>query len=641
VSAPTSSVADVYRRGFAAHQAGRLQEAEQAYREVLEGEPGHPDSLHLLGVLAHQVGRNDVAEDYIGQAIARMPRRPDFHNNLGLVLNHLGRAAEAEAALMTALRLNPKYPDALNNLGIALAARGRHVEAVACYRKALKLQANYPDACNNLGLAYKALGRFTEAEARFRAALAFKPDFAEAHGNLGIVLAAQGRTTDAEASYRAALRLRPSHREALNNLGVLLSDRGQWSEAEGLLREAVRLDPDAPDAYRNLGAVLTHLKRAAEAEPMLRLATRLAPEAPEGHFNLGAALHDLRRLSEADMAYREALRLAPDFADAHNNRAYGLLLAGRYAEGWREYEWRWRTRWMAGGARGFAAPQWTGEPLEGRTILLHAEQGLGDSLQFCRYAPLISGAGRVIIEVQPPLKRLMTSLSDAIEVVARGEPLPDFDLHCPLMSLPLALYETSHAIPATIPYLAADPDDAALWRARLSRLAAPRVGLVWAGNSHLGHPAFAAVDARRSVTLCAMAPLAGVSGVSFISLQKGAPSAQAADPPAGMVLNDFTARLEDFADTAALIDALDLVISVDTAVAHLAGAMGKPVWVLNRYDTCWRWLLNRSDSPWYPTLRLFRQPGPGDWDSVMRNVATALASIAGLTPARVSDTPGT
>jgi Flp pilus assembly protein TadD len=625
VNAPSAPIVDVYRRGFAAHQAGRLQEAEQAYREVLATDPAHPDALHLMGVLAHQVGRNDVAEDYIGQAIAKAPRRPDFHNNLGLVLNQLRRPAEAETSLATALRLNPKYADALNNLGIALAAQGRHAEAVATYRRALKLQANYPDACNNLGLAYKALGKLPEAEARFRAAITFKPDFAEAHANLGIVLAAQGRAADAEASYRAALRLKPGSREALNNLGVLLSDQGRWSEAESLLREALRLDPDAPDAYRNLGAVLTHLKRAAEAEPMLRLAARLAPEAPEAHFNLGAALHELRRLGEADQAYREALRLRPDFADAHNNRAYTLLLAGRYGEGWREYEWRWRTKHMAGGVRGFAAPQWLGEPLDGRTILLHAEQGLGDTLQFCRYAPLIDGDGKVIIEVQPPLKRLLASLPGGVEVVARGEPLPSFDLHCPLMSLPLALGDALDAIPAYVPYLSAGSEAAAHWRERLAAVpGAPRVGLVWAGNSHLGFPEYAAVDARRSILLTDMAPLAELPGVRFFSLQKGPPAAQAAAPPPGMVLTDFTAGLEDFADTAALIDGLDLVISVDTSVAHLAGAMGKPVWVLNRYDTCWRWLLNRNDSPWYPTLRLFRQPASGDWRSVMQAVAKAL-----------------
>jgi Flp pilus assembly protein TadD len=618
-------LAESFRRGLAAHQAGRLREAEEAYRRILAGEPGHADALHLLGVLAHQHGRDDLAVDYIGRAIARAGRRPEFHCNLGLVLNRLGRPTEAEASLLTALRLQPKYPDALNNLGIALAAQGRHREAVATYLKALRLRADNPDACNNLGLAYARLGRAADAETRYRAALRLRPDFAEAHGNLGIVLAAQGRVVEAEASYREALRLAPAKRDALNNLGVLLSDAGRWTEAEGYLREAVRLDPDAADSYRNLGAVLTGLRRADEAEPVLRLAVRLGPDSADAHFNLAAALHDLRRLGEADASYREALRLAPDFAEAHTNRAYALLLAGRLREGWSEYEWRWRTRHLGGGARGFSAPQWTGEPLEGRTLLLHAEQGLGDTLQFCRYAGLIEhGRGRIVLEVQKPLKRLVRGLPGEIEVIARGEPPPPFDLHLPLLSLPGVFATALETIPAKIPYLAADPDAAGRWRERLSGLPGRRVGLVWAGEARTGFPELAAVDARRSVALAALAPLAEVADIGFVSLQKGPAAAQAAAPPPGMRLADHTEELEDFADTAALVDALDLVISVDTSVAHLAGAMGKPVWLLNRHDTCWRWLLGRDDSPWYPSLRLFRQPAPGDWASVMRAARDAL-----------------
>ena len=622
-----ASIADLYRQGFAAHQAGRLQEAEQAYRQVLGMDPEHIDAQHLLGVVAHQVGRNDLAVDFIGRAIAKAPRRPDFHSNLGLVLNQLGRHAEAEAALLAALRLRPKYADALNNLGIALAAQGRNEEAVATYRKALKLQSNHPDASNNLGLAYASLGRPLEAEARYRAALRFKPDFAEAHGNLGLVLAGQGRCDEAETSYRAALCLRPTYRDALNNLGVLLSDGGRWAEAEVVLREALRINPDAADAYRNLGAVLTHQKRAAEAEPVLRVAARLGPEAPEAHLNLGAALHDLRRLGEAEAAYREAVRLDPDFADAHTNRAYSLLLAGRLEEGWREYEWRWRTRQLAGGARGFDAPLWSGEPLEGRTLLLHAEQGLGDTLQFARYAPLVEGAGRVILEVQRPLARLMASLPGNIQIVVRGDSLPTFDIHCPLLSLPRAFGTTLDSIPSSAKYLTADPDAAEGWRQRLAHRAGRRIGLVWAGEARKGFAELAAVDARRSMPLSAMAALAEVADVSYISLQKGAPAAQAGEPPPGMALTDVADELTDFADTAALIENLDLVISVDTSVAHLAGALGKPVWLLNRYDTCWRWLLNRDDSPWYPSLRQFRQTAQGDWPSVVRAVRDALIAL--------------
>ncbi|MEO8926922.1 MAG: tetratricopeptide repeat protein [Caulobacteraceae bacterium] len=628
MNAPEESVAELLRRGLGDHQGGRLQAAEAAYRRILGLEPGNAEANHLLGVLAHQVGRDNLAAEHIGAAIARVGNRAVYHCNLGLVLNRLGLPREAEASLRTALRLQGAYPDALNNLGVALSALGRHAEAVANYRKAVRLQPNFPDALNNLGLAQAALGRPDSAQASYRAALRLKLDFAEAHGNLGIVLNALGRAAEAEASYREAVRLAPHYRDALNNLSVLLSDQGRGEEAEGVLREAVRLGPDRPDALGNLGVVLTKLGRAAEAEPILGEALRLSPDDPDAHFNLAAAMHELRRLDEAEAGYRQAVRLRPDFADAHGNLAYALLLGGAFEEGWREHEWRWRTKNMQGGERNLRAPPWKGETLAGRVLLLHAEQGLGDTLQFCRYAPLIEVGARVVLEVQPALKRLMGSLGGVERVIARGETPPPFDLHCPLLSLPLAFGTTLGAIPAAIPYLAADPEDAARWRERLAALPGLKVGLVWAGEPKLGYPDRAAVDHRRSIALAAMAPLGEVAGVSFVSLQKGAAAARAADPPPGLALADFTAELNDFADTAALVDGLDLVISVDTSVAHLAGAMGKRVWMLNRFDTCWRWLVGRDDSPWYPTLRQFRQSAPGDWASVMGAAREALRVLA-------------
>jgi hypothetical protein len=339
---------------------------------------------------------------------------------------------------------------------------------------------------------------------------------------------------------------------------------------------------------------------------------------------LGAALHDIRRTGEAEASYREALRLKQDFADAHVNLGYALLLAGRYEEGWREHEWRWRGRHLRAGARGFTAPLWCGDPIGTRTLLLHSEQGLGDTLQFCRYAALIEPGARVVLEVPPPLTRLMASLPGDALIVAHGEPLPAFDLHCPLLSLPLAFGTTLEKIPAGVPYLAADLGAAAEWRRWLAALPGLRVGLVWAGGARRESPDLAAVDARRSMSLATMAPLGEIDGVSFVSLQKGPPALQATSPPTGLSLVDPTSHLEDFADTAALVDGLDLVISVDTSVAHLAGAMGKPVWLLNRFDTCWRWLQDRDDSPWYPTLRQFRQREPGDWKAVMLAVRAAL-----------------
>ncbi|HXV00084.1 MAG TPA: tetratricopeptide repeat protein [Caulobacteraceae bacterium] len=620
----SSSLAETFRRGLGAHQSGRLQEAEAAYRQVLASEPSHPDTLHLLGVLAHQTGHSEAAAELIGRAIGHARRRADFHCNLGLVLNALGRPEEATAALKSALRLKPDYPDALNSLGIAQAALGRSAAAEASYRKAIRLQPGFVDALNNLGLAQMALGRPAEAEATYRKALRLDPRHADAQGNLGISLSALGRPEEAEASYREALRLRPQNWDCLNNLGVLLTEQGRLAEAETSLVEAVGLRPERADSRRNLGVVLTRLGRAGEAETILRETVAMVPADADAHFNLGAALHDLRRMDEAVASYREALRLQSGHAEVHGNLAYALLLRGEFEEGWREHEWRWRTRHMLGGERDFVQPRWNGEALDGRTLLLHAEQGLGDTLQFCRYAAIVAAGGRVILEVQPPLKRLMCSLEGIAEVIARGETLPDFNTHAPLLSLPFALGTTLESVPADIPYLATDPAAAAFWRERLAAFGGLKVGLAWAGEPKTGYPELAAVDRRRSIALAALAPLFDIKGVNFVSLQKGAAGAQAAGAP----ISDFTGEIGDFADTAALVDGLDLVISVDTSVAHLAGAMGKPVWLLNRFDTCWRWLESREDSPWYPSLRQFRQTAPHDWAGVVARVRDALIELA-------------
>jgi len=415
---------------------------------------------------------------------------------------------------------------------------------------------------------------------------------------------------------------------------------GRLAEAATSFQEALRLRPDFSEAYNNLGNVLSALGRFIEAVASYREALRLKPDSPVPHNNLGNVLRDLGRYTEAEASYREALRLQPDYPDAHSNLGYVLLLTGSFAEGWEECEWRWKTAHMSGGVRDFSAPLWNGEPVGDRTILLHAEQGLGDTLQFCRYIPPIAASARTVLEVQPPLIRLLSRLPGIAQIVARGDPLPTFDLYCPLLSLPRALGTTLDTIPGVSPYLSADPTVAAFWRGRFVGLGGLRVGIVWAGGRTLA-PMLAAVDQRRSIALDMLAPLGEVSGISWISLQKGEPAAQTAKPPQGMALHDFTADLHDFADTAALVDGLDLVITVDTAVAHLTGALGKPVWLLNRFDTDWRWLWGRDDSPWYPTLRQFRQPTPGDWNRVIGAVRDALSQLAAgdVTQLRPSSRP--
>jgi tetratricopeptide (TPR) repeat protein len=587
------SKTEVLRSGFEHHQAGRLQQAEIAYRHVLAIDAADADALHLLGVLAYQGQHHEQAIDYITQAIRQRGGSARFHANAALALCALGRLGEAEENCRIALRLDPGFAAAHHTLGLVFRSAKRLTEAESCYRESLRLEPNAFEALNNYGNVLCDLGRPAEAETSFTQALGLNPGHAETHSNLGTALLQRGRLPDAEACYRTALRLNPALAVAHCNLGNVLREMGRPAESEASLRRALDLKPDDPDAW----------------------------------FNLGNTQFDLDRLPEAEQSFRAALRLKPDHPKAHYNLGHILLLCGRLGEGWRHYEWRSATH--GAGSRDFAQPLWTGEPLGDRVLLLHAEQGLGDTLQFCRYLPIVAPGAKIVLEVQPPLLRLLSDLPGVTQIVARGDRLPHFDAHCPLVTLPRLLGTTLETIPRQVPYLAADPRHCAAWSRRLAGLDGLKVGLVWAGGARPNQPELAAVDGRRSMALAQMAPLADVDGVSFLSLQKGAPAAQAARPPLGMVLHDFTEDLQDFADTAALISVLDLVVSVDTSVAHLAGALGKPVWLLNRFDGCWRWLRDRDDSPWYPTLRQFRQPAAGDWASVMAAVRAALVQRIG------------
>ncbi len=336
---------------------------------------------------------------------------------------------------------------------------------------------------------------------------------------------------------------------------------------------------------------------------------------------------NLGRREEALASCERAIALKPDSPEAHFNKGACHLALGDYERGWEGYEWRWQTR-HAAALPDFPGPLWRGDAaIANQTILVHAEQGFGDSLQFCRYVPMLARRARVVLDVPRPLARLLASLDCDMQIVARGDDLPPFDAWIPMLSLPRAFNTTLATIPAAVPYLRADPEQASRWRDRLAALPGRKVGLVWAGSPLSPQPRALAMDRRRSMTLQQFAPLAEIPGLCLISLQKGEGAPQASTPPDGMVLHDWTNELRDFADTAALVEALDLVISVDTSVVHLAGALARPVWVLNRFDQCWRWLSGRTDSPWYPTARLFRQPEPGDWGSVIGEVAEALRNL--------------
>jgi Flp pilus assembly protein TadD len=455
------------------------------------------------------------------------------------------------------------------------------------------------------------------------------PQDADARVAHGVILQRLDRAPEAAAAYRKALEARPGDPIAQCNLGVVLRGIGELDDAEEVLRAAVAERPEFVPALGNLGLVLCDLDRPAEAAAVLEKAAALNPQALEIHFAVAGAYSAMYRLEDAKASYRRALALRPDFVPTSWNLSHLELLTESFRAGWELFEARWQIEPLASRRWSGVQPQWTGEDLRGKTLYVFSEQGFGDTLQFVRYVPLaVERGARVILRVQPELVRLCATLTGVHDVGPTGGAPPECDFYCPIMSLPRAFGTTLGTIPGAVPYFAADRGAVERWRERLGGGAPLRVGLVWSsGIRHYERSIFYAGVAK-SMTLAQFAPLAGVRETVFYSLQKGEPGREAAHPPPGMRLVDLSAELKDFADSAALIEALDLVISVDTAAAHVAGALGKPVWNLIKYHACWRWLRDRTDSPWYPTMRLFRQPEPGDWTSVVDEAARALHELA-------------
>jgi Tfp pilus assembly protein PilF len=491
----------------------------------------------------------------------------------------------------------------------------------------LAVDPNAAQAHANRGSVLHELKRFDEALASCNRALAVRADIAELHAIRGNVLCSLKRCEEALVSYGRALALRPAMAEVHYNRGNALHELRRFDEALASYDRALALRPDYAEAHYNRGNALHVLRRFEEALASYDRARALRPDYAEAVANCGATLHDLKRYDEALASYGRAQALRPDFADAHYNEAMCRLLLGDFERGWQKHEWRWQTAQLKNAKRNFPQPSWLGsDAIGGKIIFLHAEQGLGDTVQFCRYAPLVAQRGaHVILEVQKPLRELMSTLPGVMQIVSKGDPLPAFDLHCPLLSLPLALATRLETIPSAIPYLSARESKTRVWHERLGKHAKPRIGLVWAGNPRKELPGANRIDSQRSIAFDQLAPLLQLAGCDFYSLQKGDDAVQQLRTSSlRHAVTDWTDELHDFSDTAALIENLDLVISVDTSVAHLAGALGKPFWLLNRYNTCWRWLADRDDSPWYPTARLFRQDATREWDPVIVRVAAAL-----------------
>jgi hypothetical protein len=438
----------------------------------------------------------------------------------------------------------------------------------------------------------------------------------------GATLYREGALSGAEAAFRQILADAPDDPEVLSNLGGVLNAAQCHDAAEAACRRALAVSPGYWAALANLATALHRQDRHQEAVPVYIEALNANPANAACWSNLGIAMAEQWQMQRALTAHEAAIKLAPENADLRTNRAIALLAAGDYARGFAEWEWRWRCPNMQ--PHGFTAPRWMGEPVEGKMLLVHAEGGFGDTLQFVRFVPLLMDRGvRFTLRVQAPLLRLLRRAFPMVPIIADSEPVPPHDYHCPLLSVPHVLGTTLDTVPARIPYLVARPEATRAWKSRLARFGDPTgklIGLCWAGSPLLGHAQGRVANLRRSMDLSTLAPLGSVPGVRFVSLQAGG----VGEAPKGLQLFDAMPEMTDFDDTAALVAALDLVITVDTAVAHLAGALGRPVWVLSRFDACWRWLANRSDSPWYRTLRLFRQDKPGAWEKVVESVRQEL-----------------
>ena len=532
---------------------------------------------------------------------------------------------------------------------VALHRRGDIGSAEQLYRQILRLRPQHAGALHLLGTIHVQRGELTEALAACEAALAISPGNAAVHQTRGDALHDLKQYPEAIAAYDRCLALDPGNFIAWSNRGSALLHSRRFDEAVASYERALALQsrgtarapsPWLANPYLNRGAALQESGRFEAALESYDRAIAADPGLAAAHANRGCTLDCLGRPQEALASCERAIALAPDYAAAHVNRAITLLRLGRFPEGWAEYEWRWRDIGSAlcRDRRHGSVPLWLGrEPLAGKTILLHAEQGYGDTLQFCRYAGLVRDRGAtVVLQVPSALKRVLGRLEGVARVVLRDEPTPDVDFQCPLMSLPLAFGTTLASIPSGQRYLTGQPELVERWRQRLGERRGFRVGLVWSGGFRPNEPQWWSANARRNVGLANLAMLEHPR-IEYVSLQKGEPAAagppdlrEPQEPRASRgadwteSLVDHTGELFDFADTAALIENLDLVISVDTATAHLAAALGKPTWILSRFDGCWRWLLNRADSPWYPSVRLFRQQAPGTWDGVVRQVRDEL-----------------
>jgi tetratricopeptide (TPR) repeat protein len=649
---------DIMTEAMSRFRAGDLRGAEQLCKQELGDQPENAEALHLLGVLAHRAGRRGDAIQLVRNALSHAPDNTACLNTLGFLLRLDQKYQDAEAALSRAIALKADYADAHNNLGIVYAESGDPTRAEASYREALKHRPEFPEAHSNLGNLLYRMGRLDDAVAAYESATTLRPGYAEAHVNQGDAYFNKGEHDKALIAYKNAVDaapewangwyklanalyqmdqfdravlayqrcvdLNPNQPRSLTNLGATLEKLGRIDEAAMILRHAIVLSPDDPIGLKNLGHVVLKLGHVAEGLHLMRRSVEVEPGDPDAHYTYGNALVRMERLQEALNCYAKVREMQPDAARAYFAPAAVLLMNGQFKEGWAAYESRFGMSTYKSNVKNVRERLWDGSSLNGRRLLVHVEQGFGDTLQFIRYLPLLrrrEPEGKIILICEPELFPVLKQIDGYSEIYSlRSDNSIQYDTQIPLLSLPNRFATTLESIPDETPYLAAPPEaKGRLKRGKGTKLA---VGIVWAGRPTHSDDRF------RSCPVGWFSGLFDIPGVEFFSLQWGPRAGEIAPYLDRKNVTSLTESLTDFGETAAFIEQLDLVIAIDTAVAHLAGALGKPVWTLLAFGGEWRWLFRREDTPWYPAMRLFRQRILGDWRPVFQRMKVALSEMA-------------
>ena len=625
---------------------GRIEEAKNIYQQILKAFPSNrraQEGLANLGRINQNFGPKNVPQDKIEQLMSfykrgQMPKTvtlaqeliknyPDqfiLWNLLGAANISLNQTSNALAAFKKVTELNPDYADGFNNLGLTLQSTRRFGEAISCYKKALSIKPDFADAHNNLGNALKDEGNLKEAIKAYKKAISLRPNYAEAHNNLGVVFQEEGALTKAISCYKKALSIKPDFADAHNNLGNALKDEGNLKEAIKAYKKAISLRPNYAEAHNNLGVVFQEEGALTKAIECYKKAFSIKPNFADAYYNIANTLKEQRKLNEAIQTYKKAISLRPDYVEANYNLSLVYLLNGKLEKGLKLYEWRYRKKREIRTRAPREKLYWNGlEPIKGKRFLVYEEQGLGDIIQFCRYLPLLRKMGADLsFQVTKKLHSLIQTMDGDLKLTSSLPDEKELDFEAPLMSLPFLLNTTIKTIPNKIPYLFANPKKAVLWSKSFNEENF-KVGVCWQGSKNK-------IDVGRSFPLSLFEGISRLENVELISLHKGEGEKQINDIKFNLTTlgDDFDVGEDSFIDTTAVMVSCDLIISSDTAIAHLAGALGKPTWVALKYIPDWRWMLEGDSNPWYPTVKLYRQRKQGDWqhvfDSMRRDLKLCL-----------------